>query len=176
MRALWTMGVVLVGCSEDADRASSPEAWDRALALGSGDAAYEPLAEGDPIAFWRGQQGGGGYHLNVGGEVTGMSPEVAVSPRVTLLATGEVLASEQPPAYMGLAAFDEAACTGSFWGVRAYLDDAGPDADRAGWICSLEGEAIELSVEVRNLTTEEVVEASVDLVVTLDDTALAYCP
>src|SRR5687767_12409217 len=108
--------VALVGCVEGADPTApiaerppvgSPTvdgAPAPALELGTGERAFEPLADGDAVIVWRGPQAG--YHVNVAGRGVGLPEAVAVTPTLTLSATGEVL-TEPTAAWFALALFDE---------------------------------------------------------------------
>jgi hypothetical protein len=158
----------------DASPPASPpaaeETWPAALELGTGDVGFEPLSDGDPLLFWFGPQGS--YHANVGGLVTAMSSEVAVRPALTRASDGALVAGVDDPSYIALAGFDADDCSGEFAGVRALVDVAGLTVAE---VCALEGEPVELTVEVESLETGDAVSGTIGLVVALDESAAATC-
>lgn len=168
--------VALTGCTEEeegrAPRPSAPAPVSPAVELGTGDRAYEPLAPGDTVIVWHGQQGG--YHVEVGAHVVGLPETVAVDPTIRAAATGEVL-TQPSPAYLALAEFDEDSASGTFWGVQARLD-AGMDPAGVELVCGLEGQGLLLEVSVSEIGGTLSADASLEVVATVDpEFAAVYC-
>lgn len=149
--------VVLLACKEeDASNGSAShsgpggDAWPGGVALGTGATGYEPLDDGDAVGLLTAGQGG--VHVEVAGQVTGMTDVVALRPEVRH--EGQPISMPEATYYQ-LVDFDAGTCEGVFYGVRALLDLAAVDP------CALDGADLELSVEVENLETGEVVSDSV---------------
>lgn len=131
------------------------------VTLGSGMAAFEPLAEGDDVTMVFGPQGG--WHIDVSAHLSGIGPEVELRPAARRVSDGLPLAGDQQAIFLLLADYDATSCTGDAMGIRAFVDDATPDVPYPDFICSLDGAPIELSLEVSDFGSRT---ASDSLVVT----------
>ena len=132
--------------------------------LGEGYDQHGALQPGDPVVMVHGPQGG--WHIDVSLRVTAFGEAVGISPLVTVIETGEQLAGDQTTDYVTLHPVSE--CTGETTGLRAFLDDPG-DIDQER-ICALSGVGLRLSATVSDLSTYEMLEASVDVTAKLDPT------
>ncbi len=129
------------GCIEDAP----------SFELGTGDFDYLAISPGDPLTMWHGPQGG--WHFDAGGQVSGSSLELTILPTVTLTGSGLQLAGDQDTWFAALEEYVPETCVGYFWGKRAFIDDHLPGIDYQEFICSLEGEEVEMCVEIRDVET-----------------------
>lgn len=144
--------------------------------VGAGDGTFVGLNDDDPVTFVFGPQGG--WHVDLAGSVSNMNQEVSVSSTLTLVSDGLQIAGDQPPEFRGLAGYDDEACAGEFWGSRAAVDDVVDPPSGQSYIemiCSFEGEAVDVSVTVEDLTTGKVASDSVRAVVQLGPAARAAC-
>lgn len=153
------------GTGDTGDTAVDPCAVP-AVQLGNGADAHLPLADGDEVIVVHGPQGG--WHVEVSGLVTGTGATVGVLPALTRLSDGLKLAGYQQGAALALVPAETGACGGTFWGVRAYVDDALPADDPDAFICALAGERAILSALVTDLTTWMTAHAEVEVVLRSD--------
>jgi hypothetical protein len=149
------------------------------VVIGTGEGAYRPLADGEAVQIVHGPQGG--WHLDTAGLVGGSSGQVSVRPRV-VLDDGTPIAGDQQPQYLALVGYGGGSCEGTFYGVRAFLDDGAGGTGAAGGtgsplegICPLAGRRATVTVEVGDLATEEGVEGSVEVVLELDPRDVDAC-
>jgi hypothetical protein len=166
--------VALVGCAEEPSGGGPAEPVPVApsVELGTGALGFEPLADGDAVIVWRGPQQG--YHVNVGGRGVGLPEAVEVTPTIRVAATGEVLTGDSS-VYIALAASEEVAGGGEFWGVQARFAALGQEAVELA--CGLEGETLELAAVVSEIEGPVLADVTLDVVATLDPgTAAPYCP
>ncbi len=141
--------------------------------LGTGDFSYLALAEGDPVTMWHGPQGG--WHFDTGGLVTGSSLELTILPTVTVVGSGLQLAGDQDLWFAALEEYVEDTCTGYFWGKRAFIDDHLPGYEYQQFICSLEGEEVEVCVDLRDVQTSGTATECIEAVAVLDPADEALC-
>jgi hypothetical protein len=137
--------------------------------LGSGVTDHLPLAAGDPVTLVHGPQGG--WHVDVSGWVVGTGQVVSVHPSLVRLSDGLALAGEQTPQSLALTATEP--CGWEFWAVRAFVDDF-VDPDPVGFVCSLAGEPLALTVEVVDLVSGLTLTDTVEVVGASDP--LEVCP
>jgi len=119
-----------------------------ALSVGTGLDMFEPLNPSDEITVVHGPQGG--WHIDIGGEVTGTTDLVEVSSTITVVSTGDVIAGDQQPTRIALFGWDESSCTGTFFGITTYVDDI-PSTDQE-FVCGLEAETLEIELTVTDLS------------------------
>lgn len=145
---------------------------------GTGAEMYLPLDDLDPVVMVHGPQGG--WHVETSGLVSGSTAEVSVLPTIVQKSTGVQLAGVQQEQYIGLVDYDDEVCDGSFFGVRAFLDDTFGELDAytnpQDVICGLAGELLTLTVTVMDLNTLQSASASVDVTATLDANDIQICP
>lgn len=146
------------------------------VAPGTGLPPVTELTDGATLQIVHGPQGG--WHVDTGGLVVFPTMEVAVSPR--LLLDDRQLAGEQQPLFTVLADYDEATCAGTFYEVRAYLDDEiaalPPGTDvLLDYVCTLAGARVTLENEVADLGRETVVTSSVEGTLVLDPYDVPLC-
>jgi hypothetical protein len=135
------------------------------VALGTGDTAYAPLADGDDVVIVHGFQGLNAFHLDVAGRVTGDVGSVDVAITVERLATGDVAVEPGDPGATGSIAIAPAdACSGDFWGFRAIFDTSLPWVDSPG-VCALDGERFRVAIDVTDLATGDAASDAVEVVV-----------
>lgn len=141
--------------------------------VGGGESSFRPLTDGADVVIVHGPQGG--WHVDVAGVVGHARQTVAVRPRLVLEADGTQLAGDQQDEYVALADYDVGACTGRFWGRRAFVDDV-QGTDQA-FICELEGAVATLSVEVRDPQDERLATDEIRVVLRVDPVDAAHnCP
>ena len=148
------------------------------LTAGTGAEAYVALADLDPVTMVHGPQGG--WHVETSGLVGGSTGEVSVAPFLVRRSDGMQVAGDQQEQFIGLVGYDDTACTGSFFGVRAFLDDAFESLDTGtepqDFICSLAGEILTLTVNLTDLTSGATATSTVDVTATLDQNDIQVCP
>lgn len=143
--------------------------------LGTGDTGYVPLNSGDEIMVVHGAQGG--WHLATAARVSGVSDIAQFVPSAAFSATGEPVAGVVTPENREFTDYDAEACTGSVWNVRAYVGNlAVATGDLAAFVCTLEGAAVTLRVQVTDLTTGLATEATAEVTTRVDPADLAECP
>jgi hypothetical protein len=150
-----------------------------ALEAGWGEFAYVPIDDATELTMVHGPQGT--WHLDLAASLTGSTPKVMVSPRVTLIDEGIVLALEQDVLYAEVVNYDEDTCAGTVPGVRAFLDDHTPTSGTIlEFICDLEGRELEIEVSATELlgtaTTGETGETGAITADTASDTAVPPPP
>jgi len=155
------------------------------LTPGTGDSDFLALTEGDPVTLVHGGQGG--WHVEIAGEATHSLQNVSILTTITAIdqPTPTVIAGADGPAeqvLMALAAYDDAQCSGTFWGVNAFVDDFEvPDgASPLDVICALEGQRVEILTTVTEVPIGTGVEycsitSSVVATIELDDQDRADC-
>lgn len=166
---------------EDTDSAEDVPACTQGgvvLDIGTGANTYQPLGDGDVIFMVYGPQGG--WHVDVGGRISGSTDAVTVDPSVVWVAEDIQLAglAQETPTQL-LAGYDTATCTGSFAGVQAFLKDYFPDSSsqlaKEQFICGLAGESLRIDVTVTDLNTGAATTAS-RTVTAMPDPATNNCP
>lgn len=142
-----------------------------AVEPGVGLMAYTPLAEGDPVHVVTGPQAT--WHVDIAGSVTGtVSEAVYVEAHVYWPRADEFLSpSDDNVVAVALVGYDEAACSGVFYGARALI---APEFDLgttpSQFICGLMGEALDLTVIVTDLHTGAYTEVTTPVVARPDAT------
>jgi hypothetical protein len=193
-RGWWLLALtaVFVGCAGDEtdDTGDTDEPVDSdppdgcladpmTLAPGTGDLAYVPLANGDPVTIWHGPQGG--WHIETAGYVEHAVQTLSIHPKVTAVSLGLGLAgTEEPlppeeagdaPEFKALAFYSDADCNGEFWGVRAFVDDVVTPPQGMTYqqfICSLEGAELTLEITASDLENSRSVTSTVSVIAQLD--------
>jgi hypothetical protein len=123
----------------------------------------------------------GGWHVETAAKVSASAQEVSILPRIVVPSLGDLqISGDQQPQYQALAPYDAATCEGTFYAVRAFIDDLDPPPDGMTYqefICSLEGVELEFSVEVADLTpgAERSGSDTVTVVAQLDSSDVATC-
>jgi hypothetical protein len=130
------------------------------LELGSGAEAHAPLAPGNPVTIVHGPQGG--WHVDVSGWVRGTGQLLSVDPRIVRVADGLQVSGIQAPE--ALAGTPADPCGYEFWAVRALVDIPAGEPDPQAFVCTLDGAELELAAGVVDLTTLEVVAATIPVV------------
>ena len=181
MLAVVVLGLGACEMEEPADGSDTggPEgclADDLGLSLGTGVLEYSPVSENDDITIVHGPQGG--WHIDVAGRLSNTGQEVSIAPTVTLLETGDQLAGDQNPSLQAIVDYDADACTGDFFGLRAFIDDFSPQDDLPyqAFVCSLGGKQLALSVRVTDFATNRTVVEEVTLVAAHDAVDQENCP
>lgn len=134
-----------------------------AMALGTGAEGYLPLAAYDLVTLVHGPQGG--WHIDVGAQVTGLGQVVSVLPEVRRASDGARISSNTLPEFIGMSAQEP--CGYVFWGIRALLTV--PEEDPIAYICGLSGEELLLSVRVEDLQTGIALEETISVVGASDE-------
>lgn len=168
--------VLLAGCAGDGTLPTeSCEDPDMTLVLGTGASGFEGLSEGDPVTLVHGPQGG--WHIEVSGQVAHTSQEVAILPTITVVSSGDQIAGDQNQNLMALSSFDDASCSGEFFGVNALVGDPYPgDAlPERCYICDLAGELLELSITVEDFNSGDTVTESIQVIVEPDPNDVEPC-
>ena len=85
------------------------------------------------------------------------------------------------PGFVALAGYDTTACSGEFWGVRAFVDDYVIDPPESqtyqDFICSLEGQQLQIEITAADLDTGRSVTSSVLVTAQLDPVVdVPLCP
>lgn len=145
------------------------------VAVGEGLLDHAELLPGDPITLVHGGQGG--WHVDLTGRVEGTTDLVAVEATLRLLSDDRIIAGlEQQPLRTALVDWDEASCSGEFFGLRSYVDDNGPHT--LDTMCTLEGEPAAIEIVLSDLSDPDqarVVASVVDVVIGLDANDASYC-
>ena len=116
--------------------------------VGRGGQGELPTESGAPHTLVHGQQGG--WHIDLSGYVYGVTDLVKVAATVRVVDDDWIIGGlEQEPLRTALVAWSESECSGSFYGLRLYIDDNGPH--NLDTICALEGAAVEVEVTVTDL-------------------------
>lgn len=134
-----------------------------ALTPGTGADGFIPLAGGEEVTIWHGPQGG--WHIDTAGEALHSPQNVSILSVVTAIDQPQqiVIAGAGGTAdaeLKGLVAYDDALCSGTFWGVRAFVDDVTPPpgASLQDVICTLGGQQVEIEITVSEIATAEATE------------------
>jgi hypothetical protein len=154
---------------------------------GTGDLAYIPLSDGDPVTIWHGPQGG--WHIETAGYVQHAVQSLSLHPKVTAVGLGLGLAGTEPastedpgdvPEFKALAFYSDSTCDGEFWGVRAFVDDVITPPNGMTYqefICSLEGQELTLEIDVADLENGRSATTTVSVIAELDPIVDApVCP
>lgn len=161
--------------TDETGGATGCTADDIALEVGTGEEAYVPLADGDTVTMVHGPQGG--WHVETGGLVTHSETEVSILPAIRSDGLGIDVTGAQQANFQALASYDESACTGVFYGVRAFIETDRPTGPAGQeFVCSLAGEAVTLSVVTEDLVSLRQATAEVDVVLQLDPADIPNCP
>lgn len=139
-----------------------------ALEIGNGAVSHEPLESGVAVTLVHGSQGG--WHVDISGRITGLGDLVGISPSVVRLSDGIQLAGDQPPWFVQLLPLPDDPCSMEFAGLQALIDDLPLPAeyvDYQAFICSLDGEVLELSASVVDLNEATGTEPEPDAVATI---------
>lgn len=149
-RSLWLLSAL--GCAPREGETDSPCVGSAPeLRPGTGSPRVVALADGDPITLVSGAQGG--WHIELGGEVARVGPDVEV--HATLLAPdlGDLqLSGQQPPTLLSLEGYDPERCSGFFVGLHALVDPQ-PGYDPLSLVCALEGQSLSLSLSLVELSS-----------------------
>jgi hypothetical protein len=153
---------------------------------GTGDVAYIPLAANDPVVIHHGPQGG--WHIETAGFVEHAAQALSIQPKVTIVSQGLGIAgTELPvppdesgdlPEFKALANYSDQECLGEFWGVRAFIDDVVTPPGGMSYqefICTLEGEQLELEINIADLANDRTAVASVVVTGQLDPADVPLC-
>lgn len=118
------------------------------LSIGNGAGMFTPLATGADVVLVHGPQGG--WHIDLGGEVSGFSDLVEVEGYVRVAGEGRTIAGEeQQPSRLALVGWSDSTCSGTFYDVRAFVDDEGQST--LDYICALDGAPLEIEITVTDL-------------------------
>jgi hypothetical protein len=161
----WTVlvGATFVACTDGGGTSTTGETGDTlgacelpfGVELGTGQSTFEPLADGDPLELTYGEQGG--WHLWTSAKLQGLTgPELAFHAYGTVVSTGEEFAGfamldttvdlSQPGG-----SYAPGTCSGTFWGKFTFID---PKLSVPGFVCTLDGEALEFRIDVSELEAE----------------------
>jgi len=142
------------------------------LSVGTGAIMFEPLSTGSPVTIVHGPQGG--WHIDIAGEVTGTTDIVEVASVITLASSGDAIAGDQQPTRIALSDWDDAGCTGNFFGITTYVDDI-PSTDQQA-ICDMEGETLTIELTVTDLSAPSITITEVlDVTMALDAIDVKPC-
>jgi len=146
------------GTDSDTEEPAGCFADPMALVPGTGADSFIPLVGGEDVTIWHGPQGG--WHIETAGEATHSPQSVSILSVVTAIDQPQdvVIAGAGGSAdaeLKGLVAYDDALCSGKFWGVRAFIDDIEPPAGSSlqDVICTLEGQQLEIEITVSEIAT-----------------------
>lgn len=114
------------------------------VALGTGITEYQPLDPGDEVMMVDGPQSG--WHMDVAGLLID-APEVVQVDVAVFDAQGQVWFGDQATNRIALVGWDDSACEGSFYGVRAM---SVPQLD-IDTVCALAGQPATVEVTVTDL-------------------------
>jgi hypothetical protein len=174
----WSLcALALVACDEDkgAGEGETPTvqtsgslpacaSGDIALDVGAGELAYEPLVEGDILTIVHGPQGG--WHIETAGFVQYSAREISILP-VIRTEDGQPVTTNSQPEFKALVGYDDATCEGTFFNTRAFVSWAD--------ICELEGQTLELTLTVGDITSGRETTAVVRFVAALDPIDVELC-
>jgi hypothetical protein len=179
MRWCWLWAVALTGCSGSPQDAGNTDEGDGGCATGeilvepgTGNEAYEPLAEGDTVTIVHGPQGG--WHIETAGFVEHSEREISIFP-VIRTDTGQQITTNSQPEFKALVGYDEAVCQGTFFNTRAFVDDAAGPGTAQENICLLGGRTLELSLTVADIVSGRETTASVNVLAELDPIDVPVC-
>ncbi len=168
---------LLASCAGDdaTTTTGSCEDPEMTLTVGTGADAFESLSSGDSVRLVHGPQGG--WHIEVSGLVAHTSQEVAVSPTITVISTGDEIGRSENRNLMALSSFDDASCSGEFFGVNALVGDPFPEDDvpESCYICSLAGETLELTLTVEDFNSGDTISETIQVVVEPDPNDVEPC-
>jgi hypothetical protein len=183
MARSWMWGALAVGASgcagggsgtgDDGTTGTGCGAEDYFVEIGTGEFQYESLADGDVVTMIHGPQGG--WHVWTSVVTHGSEPEVRIRPAIEAPDLGIRVTDPDLESFVALV-YDDAACEGTHWGERAYLDtdrDSGPKG--LEFVCSLDGQNLELTVEVADLVSGRSASGTVSVVAALDPVDVADC-
>ena len=154
------------------------------LAPGTGWDGFIPLNEGDPVTMWYGP--GAGWYIEIAGEVRNTRQNVSILPVVTALdepSPNVIAGADGAHDAVSIALhYDDASCSGTFWSIRAYIDDDGwalpAGVSPFDAICNLEGQRLEITITLTELDTlppARTVTSTVIATAALDPVGVAAC-
>ena len=133
------------------------------LIPGTGADSFIPLAGGEEVTIWHGPQGG--WHIETAGEAAHTPQNVSILSVVTAIDQPQQIViagagGATDAELKGLVAYDDELCSGTFWGVRAFVDDIEPPdgSSLQDVICTLEGQQLEIAITVAEISTMEATE------------------
>lgn len=141
---------------------------------GTGPDAFVALSSGDEVTLVHGPQGG--WHIDVAGMVSNTEELVQVDATFVDTSSGTLVAGDQTGVRQALVGWDDTGCSGTFYGVRTFVDDIAANVTQAD-ICALEGAELELTLTVTALEGDPPAVAEVTTMVTavLDPADVAPC-
>ena len=169
------LGACSGGATDTGDGTTGPgcAAEDYSVEVGTGEFQFESLSDGDVVTMIHGPQGG--WHVWTSVITHGSEPEVRIRPAIEAPDLGIRVTDPDLESFVALV-YDDAACEGTHWGERAYLDterDSGPQG--LDFVCGLEGQTFELTVDVADLVSGRSASGTVSVVAALDPIDVAEC-
>jgi len=157
-------GVVYTGCLADGI----------AVDPGTGIDSYVGIQEGDDMVMVHGPQGG--WHIDVGGRVNHTEELVSIEATFTNLADGTLIAGDQVESRVALVNWDDAGCSGDFYGQRIFVDDINSNVGQ-GDICALDGAELEMTLTVTAIEADPpaVAEITLNVFAALDPADVPEC-
>lgn len=183
MRWLAPLGF-LVGCSgsdtgdgtTDSGTDGGACGGDLAVVPGTGATGFVQLNPGDPVTMVHGPQGG--WHVETAGFVTSSLQNVAVAPTLFASSLAMQIAGDQQDQFIALAQYSAEGCSGQFSGVRAFVDDVDSSTlglDYQQFICSLEGQTLELTIAIEDVGSGTSATATQTVTAQLDTADVGAC-
>lgn len=165
----------LAGCGDKSADSATPECSGLAVELGEGEFAFAPRSDGDAVTMVHGPQGG--WHIDIAGRVSGSTGTVSLVPsvlesnqQVSLAGIGQ---ENEPP--FELVGWTARSCTGTFFRLRAIIDDVDPGGPYQRFICTLNDNPLTVSVEATDTGSGETVSASFNAIAKLDPDDVPIC-
>jgi hypothetical protein len=182
--ALALLGCAGAGCEGGSVVIDDPAGCaDAALTveIGTGQYTHEALADGDPVTIVNGPQGG--WHVWTSGRLTATTSVVLAHASLVGNETGESLAGANDAPWSfdvaepGLGSWDEATCTGEFYGQFAFVDDVVPPSAESylDFICGLENRELTFTLTVTDSLTGEEASDTRTVRAVLDPSNVSYC-
>ncbi len=166
------IALLLIGCASSPG--DSGACGSLSAEIGEGEFAYEPRVDGDAVTMVHGPQGG--WHIDLAGEITGSSRTVELVPSIVEATQMVSIAGlDQADGPVRLEGWTAKRCTGTFHRLRAVIDDVEPGGSYQRFICTLEGNPFDVSVEITDLESGESLTAGFRARGALDPDDVAVC-
>ena len=148
-----------------------------ALEMGNGDHEHVPMKPGQDVVIVHGPQDG--WHVDLSAQIRRFGELVGFTFTVTLTGDGRQIAGDQPITFITMQRLDE--CTVFTGGMRAFVDDQKSDPkayeDYQAFICSLDGEELEVTMTATDIKAGIELTESTTVRAVLDPVDATYnCP
>ena len=166
--------LALLGCGE---RGSDSDALSPCMGLevdlGEGEFAYTPREDGGPVTMTHGPQNG--WHIDLAGEIRGTTGTVSIVPSVVESSQGVSIAGLGQEEFVQVVGWTPSTCSGTFFRLRAFIDDVDPGGPYQRFICTLRDNSLQVSVVVTDLESGETVTAGFNAIAKLDPDDVPIC-